>query len=129
MEKITPITPEECEKKELPAFIIKAANNCIKRNYYNGYSKFYLTELFDEIIRTSTDKDFEENTTLNIRIKKGLTENSDKQRKRHLIIANKWDLLAKTYSKVGWDVSLNSPSRDCDDSTTYYSFSNKQHEY
>lgn len=129
MEKITPITPEECEKKELPAFIIKAANNCIKRNYYNGHSEFYLTELYDEIIRTSTDKDFEENTTLNIRIKKGLTENSDKQRKRHLIIANKWDLLAKTYSKVGWDVSLNSPSRGCDDSTTYYSFSNKQHEY
>lgn len=128
MEKITPITPEECEKKELPAFIIKAANNCIKRNYYNGYSEFYLTELFDEIIRTSTDKDFEENTTLNISLK-GLTENSDRQRKRHLIIANKWDLLAKTYSKVGWDVHLNSPARDANDSTTYYSFSNKQHEY
>lgn len=125
MEKITPITPEECEKKELPAFIIKAANNCIKRNYYNGYSKFYLTELFDEIIRTSTDKDFEENTTLNIRIKKGLTKNSDKQRKRHLIIVNKWHLLAKTYSKVGWKVRLDGLARGGDDST-YYSFSNKE---
>lgn len=128
MEKITPITPEECEKKELPAFIIKAANNCIKRNYYNGHSEFYLTELFDEIIRTSTDKDFEENTTLNISLK-GLTKNGDRQRKRYLIIVNKWHLLAKTYSKIGWKVSLNSPSRGCDDSTTYYSFSDKQYEY
>ena len=121
MEKITPITPEECDKKELPDFIIKAANNCIKRNYYNGYSKFYLTELYNEIIRISNDKDFEENTTLNVSLK-GLTENGDRQRKRYLIVANKWDLLAKTYSKVGWDVSLNSPSRGADDSTTYYSF-------
>ena len=128
MEKITPITPEECEKKELPAFIIKAANNCIKRNYYNGHSEFYLTELFDEIIRTSTDKDFEENTTLNISLK-GFTKNGNKQRKRYLIIANKWHLLAKTYSKVGWDVHLNSPSRGANDSTTYYSFSDKQYEY
>ena len=118
MKKIKPITPEECEKKELPAFVIKAANNCIKRNYYDGYSKFYLTELFDEIIRTSTNKDFEENTT-------GLTENGDKQRKRHLIIVNKWHLLAKTYSKVGWKVRLDGPARGGDDSTTYYSFSNK----
>ena len=124
MEKITPITPEECDKKELPDFIIKAANNCIKRNYYNGYSKFYLTELYDEIIRTSNDKDFEENTTLNVSLK-GLTENGDRQKKRYLIIANKWNLLAKTYSKVGWNVSLNSPSRGADDSTTYYSFSVK----
>ena len=124
MEKITPITPEECDKKELPDFIIKAANNCIKRNYYNGYSKFYLTELYDEIIRISNDKDFEENTTLNVSLK-GLTENGDRQRKRYLIVANKWDLLAKTYSKVGWDVSLNSPSRGADDSTIYYSFSIK----
>lgn len=109
MEKITPITPEECAKKELPAFIIKAANNCIKRNYHNGYSRFYLTELFDEIIRTSTDEDFRKNTTLNVCLK-GLREHNDKE-KRNLIIANKWHLLADTYSKIGWKVTFDRPSR------------------
>lgn len=127
MEKVTPITPEECNKKRLPDFVIKAANNCIKRNYYNGYSKFYLTELFDEIIRTSTDKDFEENTTLDVCFK-NLTENGNKQKKRHLIIANNWNLLAETYSKIGWDVKLNSPAYDRNDSTIYYSFSAKKYE-
>lgn len=109
MKKITPITPEECAKKELPAFIIKAANNCIKRNYHNGYSRFYLTELINEIIETSNDEDFRKNTTLNVCLK-GLREHNDKE-KRNLIIANKWHLLTDTYSKVGWKVTFDRPSR------------------
>lgn len=100
MEKITPITPEECSKKELPDFIIKAANNCIKRNYYKGISEFNVNELIDEIIRTSNNDDFRENTTLSVRFT-GDYDHDDKE-KRDLIIANRWHYLGETYCKIGW---------------------------
>jgi hypothetical protein len=102
MEKITPITPEECAKKELPAFVIKAANNCIKRNYYMGVSEFNVDELVDEIIRTSNDKDFKENTTFEVHFCDDKKVNDETKRK--LIIKNKWHFLGETYRKVGWTV-------------------------
>lgn len=94
MEKITPITPEEC-KRILPDFVIESVNECIKKNYRKN--SFIITQhkLVDEILKHYTTFP-------------------------HTIFDNHWLDIEETYRKAGWKVEYK--TSDNDDSP-YFEFS------